>query len=382
MIRPAFIGALDRVSGIPGLLPDGEAAASPASPGPRGFAPPPAAPPPDPADLELILAAGGEEELSVLFRRARRVRELWCGERMVLRGLVEFSSYCGNSCFYCGLNRDNRALSRYRLSAAELLAAAGRVAEAGVRTVVLQSGEDGMDARSLAALIEGIKARWDIAVTLSVGERPAADYRLWKAAGADRYLLRIESSDAALYASVHRGRTLDSRLRCLDELRAAGYQVGSGIMVGLPGQDIHHLARDLRFFWEQNFDMVGIGPFIPHPDTPFRDEARGDLLTTLKAIALTRIVTRNAWMPATTALGSLDRDYRIDGLLAGANVVMPNFSPPPYKKLYEIYPGKRCVDEPSGACMGCMGALASAASLSLDCSRADSLKLPAPRTFG
>jgi biotin synthase len=326
------------------------------------------------ADLELILNAADPDEEAALFAEAARIRDEECGHRMVLRGLIEFSSYCGNTCLYCGLNRTNGKLERYRLSADEILESASLVAKAGIRTIVLQSGEDGTDALWLADIVREIKTRYDMAITLSVGERTRADYATWKDAGADRYLLRIESSDAELYASLHRGRTLATRLRCVNDLMELDYQTGSGIMVGPPGQTTRHIARDILFFAERDFDMIGIGPFIPHPDTPFREAKAGDVLLTLKTVALTRLVNRNAWLPATTALGSMDRDYRIDALKAGANVVMPNFSPSPVKKKYEIYPGKRCVSENTGACAGCMSGLAMAAGLEIDYARADSLK--------
>lgn len=325
-------------------------------------------------DLEYLLAAESPDELDALYREASRIRDERCGARMVLRGLIEFSSCCKNDCQYCGLNRTNKNAERYRLTKDEILESAALVHKAGIRTVVLQSGEDDCDAEWLADIVREIKNRYDMAITLSVGERPREDYALWKEAGADRFLMRVESSDSDLYASLHRGRTLDTRLRALDDLQSLGYQTGSGIMVGPPGQTLAHIARDILFFASRDFDMIGIGPFIPHPDTPFRDERAGTVALTLKTVALTRIVTGNAWLPATTALGSLDRDYRVDALRAGANVVMPNFSPVSVKRKYEIYPGKRCISEHTGACAGCMGRLAQQAGLALDYARADSLK--------
>ncbi|HOT61460.1 MAG TPA: [FeFe] hydrogenase H-cluster radical SAM maturase HydE [Treponemataceae bacterium] len=328
-------------------------------------------------DLETLLDGpdGPAETDEALFAAARAIRDATSGERMFLRGLVEFSSYCGNTCFYCGLNRANRNAARYRLTADEIFSSAQAVRDAGIRTIVLQSGEDGMDARWLADVVSGIKARFpEVAITLSVGERSRADYSLWREAGADRYLMRVETSDPVLYASIHAGRELATRLRCLDDLRDLGYQVGSGIMVGFPGQTLAHIARDVAFFRERDFDMIGIGPFIPHPDTVFRNARAGSVGLTLRTVAVTRIVTRSAYLPATTALGSMDRDYRVDGLRAGANVVMPNFTPALHKKDYEIYPGKRCVTERTGACAGCMAGLARMADLELDYARADTLK--------
>jgi biotin synthase len=326
------------------------------------------------ADLRAVLASENPEELSALYQAAAGIRDAECGRRMVVRGLVEFSSRCGNDCRYCGLNRENPRAERYALESAEIVESARLVASAGLGTIVLQSGEDGFGASRLAGVIEEIKERYGLAITMSVGERDRADYALWRTAGADRYLLRIESSDPALYASLHGSRVLSSRLRCLDDLRDLGYQVGSGVMVGPPGQTVEHLARDVLFFASRDFDMIGIGPFIPHPDTPFASAPRGSVELTLKAVALTRVVNRNAWIPATTALGSLDRDYRVDALRAGANVLMPNYTPASVKAKYAIYPGKRCVSEGTGACAGCVDAIARAAGLAVDLSRADSLK--------
>ncbi len=329
-------------------------------------------------DLVTLLAATDAAQKERLMARAREVRDRFCGRRMVVRALIEFSSYCRNSCFYCGLNRNNLQASRYRLGADEILESVALAWRSGIRTVVLQSGEDGLDAVWLAGVIEDIKQMGDMAVTLSVGERSREDYALWRRAGADRYLLRIETTDPALYRSLHEGREVTTRLACLETLREEGYQVGSGFMVGPPGQTIEHIARDIRFLAGIATDMIGVGPFIPHPDTPFRDAAPGDVGLTLRVLAVLRLVTRRSWMPATTALGSLDRDYRIDALKAGANVLMPNFSPASVKKQYAIYPGKRCVDEPTGACAGCTAGLAHAGGLEMDWSRADSLMHEAP----
>lgn len=327
------------------------------------------------ADFSLILESRGSEETAELYRVAAEIRDAECGRRMVLRGLVEFSSYCANDCRYCGLNRNNANAERYRLTESEILESAALISKAGIKTIVLQSGEDRTPAPFLERVIRAIKEKYDMAITVSAGERPREDFALWRDAGADRYLMRVESSNGELYAALHEGRTLGTRLACLDDLRALGYQTGSGIMIGPPGQTPEHVARDILFFSSRDFDMIGIGPFIPHPDTPFKDAKAGTAEATLNAVALTRIVTRNAWLPATTALGSMDKDYRIDALRAGANVVMPNFSPVSVKKKYSIYPGKRCLTEQTGACRGCMGRLAKSAGLELDYSRADSLKL-------
>ncbi len=306
---------------------------------------------PDLDALESILGISGQEQVRLLFGYADRMRRLYCGDGILLRGLLEFSSHCRNSCFYCGLNKNNARLGRYRLSQGQILEAVERIYSRGIRTVVLQSGEDeGMDAAWMTNLITKIKAGFsDIAVTLSVGERSRQDYEDWRKAGADRYLLKIEASDKRLYDSLHDGMSFENRLRCLSDLKELGYQVGSGIIVGLKGQTIRHIAADILFFKSHEFYMISIGPFIAHSQTRLSGQKQGDLQMTLKALALTRIVTKSAHMPATTALGSLGDDYRRLGLCAGANVLMPNFTPQPYRQLYDIYPGKRCINEPSGA---------------------------------
>ncbi len=330
----------------------------------------------DPAveDLVFLLGQEGTEQMRLIFDAADRTRSQFMGEGILLRGIVEFGSFCRNTCSYCGLHAGNSRITRYRMSAEEILRSLQRIAVQGIRTVVLQSGEDdGLDPLWLADVVREVKSRFGVAVTLSVGERPREDYERWREAGADRYLLKIESSDKALYESLHVGRRLETRLRCLFDLTALGYQVGCGIMVGLPGQSLRHIAEDLLFFARSRFDMIGIGPFIPHHETRLREEKKGSVPLTLRAVALTRLVTKNAHLPATTALGSMDRDYRIEGLKAGANVLMPNFTPLEYKKLYEIYPGKRCITEPTGACGFCMEGLAQSIGRSIDYSRGDSL---------
>jgi biotin synthase len=331
--------------------------------------------PPARNDLVALLGLQDPQEMRALYHAADAVRRRYMGDGIFLRGIVEFGSYCRNTCSYCGLHAGNTAITRYRMSAEEIIESARAIAAQGIRTVVLQSGEDdGLDASGLAEVVREIKRQADIAVTLSAGERPRADYRLWRDAGADRYLLKIESSDSALYETLHQRRTLESRLRCVSDLFDLGYQVGSGIMVGLPGQTPAHIAGDILYFAKNDFDMIGIGPFIPHPHTRLRDAEKGNVALTLKTVALTRIVTRDSHLPATTALGSLDRDYRVDGLQAGANVLMPNFTPLAYKRLYEIYPGKRCVSEPTGACAFCMEGLARSIGRTIDTTRGDTRK--------
>jgi biotin synthase len=331
---------------------------------------------PDRADLEAVLRLEDERDVQMLFDEADRVRRQYMGDGILLRGIVEFSNYCRNACRYCGLHRDNRTLERYRLTAAQILDSVGLLAAQGIQTVVLQSGEDGaLDAAWLAGVIAEIKSRYDLAVTLSVGEWPADSYRLWRQAGADRYLLKIETSDPALYALHHPGMSFENRLRCLDGLSDAGYQVGCGCLVGLPHQTVASLADDIRFFQRRAFDMIGIGAFIPHPQTDLREHAVGSVSLTLKVLAVTRIVTKDAHLPATTALGSIGPgDGRVPALRAGANVLMPNFTPLPYRRLYDIYPGKRCVTETPASCGDCLEPMARSMGRFLDYSRGDSLQ--------
>ena len=310
-------------------------------------------------EIGRLLSLEDKKSLRELYEEADNIRKKYAGDAILLRGLVEFSNYCGRGCYYCGLNASNKSLERYRLTKEEILSSVAQIAACNIKTVVLQSGEDpALKPEWLAALVRDIKSKYDIAVTLSVGERPVEDYKLWKAAGADRYLLKIETSDKGLYDSLHCGMDFENRLRCLRDLKSLGYETGSGIMVGLPGQTLRSIASDILFFKKWDFDMIGIGPFIPHGKTPLADNAAGDVNLVLKTLALTRIATKKANLPATTALGSLGKDFRVEGLKAGANVLMPNFTPAPYKKLYEIYPNKRCISESTGACGPCMESLA------------------------
>jgi biotin synthase len=327
-------------------------------------------------DLEFILSREKPGELREIFEFADQIRKQFMGDGILLRGLVEFSNHCRNSCFYCGLNKNNKELERFRLGKEEILDCCEKLDSCKIKTVVLQSGEeDDLDPLWLKSVIEEIKAKFEIAITLSVGERTKEEYKIWKDAGADRYLLKIESSNKELYDSLHSGMSFENRLRCLRDLRELGYQVGCGNMIGLKGQTLKILAEDILFFKENNFDMIGIGPFIPHPQTRLGSQKKGEVELTLKVLALTRIVTKNTHLPGTTALGSLEEDFRIKGLKAGANVLMPNFTPLKYKRLYEIYPGKRCISEPTGACAFCMASLAGSVGRTIDYSRGDSCKL-------
>lgn len=322
-------------------------------------------------DIESLLKA----EESRLLSLADQVRQKYIGDGIYLRGIVEFSNICDRRCAYCGISADNSAVQRYHLSAEEVMKAVSHIDSCGIKTVVLQSGEtDTLDEDWLARVIEDVKKEHDIAVTVSVGEKSFSAYKKWKDAGADRYLLKIETTNPDIYARLHPGMELENRKRCLSDLKSLGYETGSGTLVGLPGQTIRDIAADIKYFKDNDFEMIGTGPFIPHSNTPLHKEEHGNLPLVLRAIAATRIVMRTVNMPATTAVGSLEKDYRDEALKWGANVLMPNFTPQPYKQFYEIYPDKKCVTEAAGACAGCMEGMAAGAGRFIDWGRGDRMK--------
>jgi biotin synthase len=287
--------------------------------------------------LSLSEAAARE----TLFPAADAVRETGVGNDIFLRGIIEFSNICTQDCLYCGLRRSNTALKRYRMKDAEILAAALRIREEGIGTVVLQSGEDGSFTQErLCSLVEKIKEETGLAITLSIGERSRKDYRAFREAGAERYLLKYETTATDLYHSLRPGQRLSDRIRALTDLGELGYEVGTGNMVGLPGQKLEILANDLLLMKTLDADMLGIGPFLPHSQTPLAIFPPGELLMTLKVLAVARLLTKTANIPATTALGTLDPQGRLLALEVGANVVMPDFTPPNYRRYYEIYPGR------------------------------------------
>ncbi|HVP65590.1 MAG TPA: [FeFe] hydrogenase H-cluster radical SAM maturase HydE [candidate division Zixibacteria bacterium] len=322
------------------------------------------------AHKELVnwLRATDEVELRRLFSMADDVRRRHVGEAVHLRGLIEISSHCCRNCSYCGL-RALRHITRYRMTREKILSCARKAVRLGFGTVVLQSGEDfALEAGWVADIVRTIKRETDLAVTLSLGERMSDELRLWRDAGADRYLLRFETSDADLYAKIHPslpGRTSD-RIAILRQLRDFGYEIGSGVMVGIPGQSYEILARDIETFRELDLDMIGIGPFLAHPDTPLgapgvqnagAEQVPNTEQMVLKTVALTRIMCPEANIPSTTALATVNpMRGRENGFQSGANVVMPNLTPSPYRQMYEIYPGKTCVDEEVEQCARCVRA--------------------------
>lgn len=281
-------------------------------------------------------------ELLYLREAADHVRSQHVGDEVHLRAIIEFSNVCTRSCYYCGLRRQNQTVPRYTMQEEELLDQAGFAAELGYRTVVLQSGEDpGLVAEDLARVVQRVTAGLGLVVTLSVGERQRSDYASWYRAGARRYLLKHETADPGLYRSLHPDAGWDRRRQCLLWLKELGYQVGSGCMVGLPGQTTAMLADDLLFMQELDVEMAGIGPFIPSPNTPLAGEPVGSAAMTWKMVALARLLLPQAHLPGTTATRVRERDGHLEALRWGANVLMLNLTPPPYQDWYQIYPGRR-----------------------------------------
>ncbi len=288
---------------------------------------------------------------------AKKIREEHFGNQIYVRGLIEFTNYCKNDCYYCGIRRSNPNAERYRLTMEQILECTDTGYELGFRTFVLQGGEDGYytDER-LEEIIKAIKEKHpDCALTLSLGERSRKSYELFYQAGADRYLLRHETADAGHYQRLHpEEMSYEHRMNCLKELKAIGYQVGCGFMVGSPGQTEETLAEDMLFIQEFQPHMVGIGPFVPHHETPFGREPGGTVEDTLYLLSLIRILEPTVLLPATTALGTIDPRGREKGILAGANVVMPNLSPTNVRKKYELYDNKICTGDEAAECRSCL----------------------------
>ena len=304
--------------------------------------------------LKLLIDADNTE---YLFEKALEVRKNYYGTAVYTRGLIEFTNYCKNNCYYCGLRAENGNLSRYRLTKEDILDCCTAGYGLGFRTFVLQGGEDmTYSDEDICEIVRAIKADFpDCAVTLSIGERSFDSYKAFREAGADRYLLRHETADEEHYRLLHPdSMSLANRKRCLFDLKELGYQVGSGFMVGSPYQTLDNLVSDLRFLQELQPDMIGIGPFLPHSDTPFRDEKKGSLKRCLNIIAILRLMFPYALIPATTALGTIHPLGREMGLKAGANVVMPNLSPTGVRKLYSLYDNKICTGEEAAECRGCL----------------------------
>ena len=299
-------------------------------------------------DKIICLSKSSREELSelikdsnysYLFTKAVQVTEKVLGKKIHVRGIIEFSNHCRCSCQYCGIGSFNNNLQRYRLETDEITKIAKKAVSVGYKSIVLQSGEDfNYDADKVSKIIREIKKLGDVAITLSIGERTLEEYHQWKKDGADRYLLKHETSDEKLYDKYHPLSSLEKRINCLKQLKSLGYQTGSGFMVGLPGQSLESLADDILLLKKLDVDMAGIGVFIPHPATPLSGYSSGDNLTALKCVALTRILLKRPHLPVTTSITVNDSKRAINPFCSGANVVMKKLEPYQYQKLYEIYP--------------------------------------------
>lgn len=311
------------------------------------------------SDAVVTLLESDPDQCRELFALADAVRHRHVGDGIHLRGLIEFSNHCKRGCTYCGLRGGNRKLPRFRMTLDEIVDCARQGARMGFKSLVLQSGEDPwLTIDWIEDLIRAVKAAAGVALTLSIGEWSREDYRRMRQAGADRFLIKHETADEDLYRALHPGSRFSERLQCLKDLKAEGFQVGSGCMVGLPGQTLAMLARDVLLFKELDVDMVGIGPFIPNPDTPLGTQeimpAAERVALTLKMVAVTRILTKDSHMPATTALTTLDPLGREKAWQAGANVVMPLLTPMSYREHYQIYPDKVCLKDDPTQCWGCL----------------------------
>ena len=304
--------------------------------------------------LELIKTDTFDDEL---FFAADKVRREHYGTDVYVRGLIEFTNYCKNDCYYCGIRHGNKKAVRYRLSREDIMECCREGYALGFRTFVLQGGEDPYYTDEIMCeIISSIRKEYpDCAITLSVGEKSRETYEKYFAAGANRYLLRHETADSEHYAMLHpNSMSLENRKRCLFDLKEIGFQVGSGFMVGSPYQTAENLLADLRFLQELIPDMIGIGPYLTHEQTPFADKENGSMELTLRLIAVLRLMFPYALLPSTTALGTIHPKGRELGLKAGANVVMPNLSPVNVRKLYELYENKICTGEEAAQCRGCL----------------------------
>ncbi|MCK4500228.1 [FeFe] hydrogenase H-cluster radical SAM maturase HydE [Candidatus Babeliales bacterium] len=291
-------------------------------------------------DIEIYDYLTGKNDQE-LFALADRIRGDVFGADVYLRGIIEFSNYCNQNCLYCGLRRGNREIHRYRLTMREILDCAEEIVQSGITTIVLQTGEDPYYTDlDIADIITAIKSRYEIAVTLSLGERNYNAYKLWRDAGADRYLIRMETFERENYAKVRPGNFWEERLRCVKTLRELDYEVGSGIMIDMPGESVGNLMTAIQALTDMKLHMIGMGPFVAHSQTPFADEASGDIHLAFRTLALVRILNPMANIPSTSALDSVQPGARLRGLQIGANVIMPSFTPARVKELYNIYPGK------------------------------------------
>lgn len=328
----------------------------------------------DRTGLKELISYYDNNDAAELFAAADKLRHKYYGGKVYFRGLIEFSSYCKNGCYYCGIRNENKNAVRYRLSPDEIIGCCAKGHELGFRTFVLQSGEDLYYSDDImCSIISGIKEKFpDSAVTLSIGEKTRETYERYYKAGADRYLLRHETADEDHYVKLHPASlSLDNRKRCLFNLKEIGYQVGAGFMVGSPYQTYENLADDILLLRKLNPHMVGIGPFIPHKDTIFAKNKQGGVKLTLVMLSVVRLTLPKALIPATTALGTADPLGREKGLRAGANVVMPNLSPVKHRRDYSLYDNKICTGEEAAECLACLSRRIASAGYEPDFSRGD-----------
>ncbi len=298
-----------------------------------------------------ILKDNSKEATDYLYKKSDEVCKKSYGNSVFIRGIIEMSNICARNCNYCGIRAKNSEPQRYRLSADEIIELAEGAYNMGYRTLVLQCGEEPYYDDKLAEIITQIKSKFDMAITLSVGEKSKELYKEWKIAGADRFLLRIETTDKDLYNSLHPDGSFENRIECLYNLKELGYEVGTGIMIGLPNQTIESIAKDIMFFKDIDADMIGMGPFIAHHQTPLKDCKPTNFNFVLKVLAVTRLVNKTANIPATTSMGTLKKGGREEALLVGANVIMPNYTPQSYRKFYQLYDNKICINEDANESM-------------------------------
>lgn len=327
---------------------------------------------------ELVFILKGIEDFGkdYLIEKANLTRMKTYGNKVFMRGLIEFTNYCNKGCKYCGINSTNNNVDRYRLSLEEILLCCEIGYGLGYRTFVLQGGEDNYysDER-IVEMIKEIKSRYnDVAITLSLGEKSYESYEAYYRAGADRYLLRHETANPELFDKIHLNSNYHNRIKSLWNLKEIGYQVGAGFMVGIPTGTKEDLAQDILFLKELEPEMVGIGPFIPHKDTIYKDELAGTLEDTITMIALTRLFLPYSLIPATTALGTIHPTGRELGIKAGANVVMPNLSPVIVREKYSLYDGKICTGDEAAECRVCIEKRIISAGFSIDMSRGDNIR--------
>ena len=330
----------------------------------------------DKEELIYLLQKINDDNKKILIEAANKIRKERYGNKVYMRGLIEFTNYCKRNCKYCGIRADNRKLERYRLTNEEIIQCVKNGKEIGYSTYVLQGGEDSyFDDEKVVEIVKAIKSIYPYdAVTLSIGERSYESYKKMYDAGADRYLLRHETASKKLYESLHPDGDYDNRIKCLWNLKEIGYQVGAGFMVGLPGQTTEDLVEDLLFIKKLEPHMCGIGPFIPHKDTPYRSEERGRLDDVITMLAITRLLLPNVLLPATTALGSISDKGREMGIKAGANVVMPNLSPVNVRDKYSLYNNKICTGDEAAECRICIENRINNIGFEIDLGRGDSLE--------